>query len=48
MYCMLLVIYVALVVPFRLGFSLDDTRGLAIFGNVMDFSFLIDVILTFF
>jgi len=48
LYCMLLVVYVALVVPYRLGFGLDDTRGLAIFGNVMDFSFLIDVILTFF
>lgn len=45
---MILVIYVALVVPYRLGFGLDDTEAMRKFGVVMDLSFLIDVILTFF
>ena len=48
LYCMSLVIYVALVVPYRLGFGLDDTPGMVKFGRLMDISFLIDVILTFF
>jgi hypothetical protein len=45
---MLLVVYVALVVPYRLGFGMDDTPTIATIGNIMDISFLIDVILTFF
>jgi hypothetical protein len=40
--------YVALVVPFRLGFELVDTRGWKIWGFFVDGSFLVDIILTFF
>jgi hypothetical protein len=45
---MILVIYIAITVPFRLSFNLDDTKSTTIIGRVIDFSFLIDVILTFF
>lgn len=45
---MILVIYVALVVPYRLGLDLEDTTTVLIIGYVMDFSFLTDLILCFF
>lgn len=46
-YVMACVLYVAVVVPFRLGFNLDDTQDVKIVGYVIDFSFLIDMALTF-
>lgn len=48
MYIMLLVIYVAIVVPYRLAFSLEESLATKIVSYVIDFSFLIDIILTFF
>ena len=42
------IMYVALFVPYRLGFGLDDVGAWSIINWVMNFSFLIDVILTFF
>jgi hyperpolarization activated cyclic nucleotide-gated potassium channel 2 len=47
-YCLLLVIYVWVVVPFRLAFGLDDTNEFKIIGYVIDISFLVDIFLTFF
>jgi len=48
LYAMVLVIFITLVVPYRLGFGLEDNDGLMIFGYFMDVCFLVDVILTFF
>jgi hypothetical protein len=48
MYIMLLVIYVAIVVPYRLAFSLEESKATKTISYVIDFSFLIDIILTFF
>jgi hypothetical protein len=47
-YVIFLILYVALVVPYRLGFESDDTPGWIVWGYFLDFSFLIDIILTFF
>lgn len=48
MYCMCLVLYVSLVVPYRLGLDIDDTKTVMIIGYVMDLSFLVDLVLNFF
>ena len=48
MYIMMLVLYVAIVVPYRLAFSLDETVATKSIGYVIDFSFLVDIVLTFF
>lgn len=45
---MMLVLYVALVVPFRLSLDLEDNTGLMVFNIIMDLCFLVDIILTFF
>lgn len=45
---MLLILYVALVVPYRLAVEAKDTKGWKIWGYVIDASFLVDIILTFF
>jgi hypothetical protein len=45
---MLLIFYVALVVPYRLAVEAKDTSGWKIFAIVVDVSFGIDIILTFF
>lgn len=47
MYCMCLVLYVSLVIPYRLGLDLPDTRPITIVGYVMDLSFLLDMCLSF-
>jgi len=47
-WCMLLVLYVALVVPYRLSLDLDDNKGLVVFNIIMDLCFLLDIVLTFF
>lgn len=45
---MLLVFYVAIVVPYKLAFSLEETKTTKIISYLIDFSFFIDIILTFF
>jgi len=47
LYCIGLVIEVAVVAPYRLAFDMEDSVGLRAFGIVMDVSFLIDLIFTF-
>lgn len=47
-WCMILVLYVALVVPFRLSLDLEDNKGLTTFNIIMDLCFLVDIVLTFF
>jgi hypothetical protein len=48
MYIMLLVFYIAIVVPYRLAFSLEESKATKTISYVIDFSFFIDIILTFF
>lgn len=45
---MTLILYVALVVPYRLAIEVEDTKGWKIWGYLIDASFLVDIILTFF
>ena len=45
---MLLIFYVALVVPYRLAVEAKDTLAWKIFGLLVDVSFGVDIILTFF
>jgi hypothetical protein len=47
-YCMVCVVYVGIVVPFRLGFSWEDTTPMVTVSYIIDFTFLLDIILTFF
>ena len=47
-YCLGLVIYVSLVVPYRLGLDLEDSTVVKTIGYIIDLSFLADMILTFF
>ena len=47
-YIFVLVIVVCIVVPFRLAFFLYEDSGWLIFYGIVDISFLIDIILTFF
>jgi CRP-like cAMP-binding protein/MFS family permease len=47
-YVMILILYVALVVPYRLAVEAKDTKGWKIWGYLIDASFLVDIILTFF
>lgn len=46
-FCMILVLYVALVVPFRLGFGMDDTRPFKAVRTFIDVIFVIDIVLSF-
>jgi hypothetical protein len=48
LYIICLIMYVAVVVPFRLGFESEDTKAWKTWGYILDVSFLIDIILTFF
>lgn len=48
LYIICLIMYVALVVPYRLGFQSQDTTPWVVFNAVMDISFGIDIVLTFF
>jgi hypothetical protein len=48
MYCMACVIYIALVVPFRLSFDETPSLTFKVISGWVDVSFLIDIILTFF
>lgn len=48
LYVICLIMYVALVVPFRLGFESEDTAGWVAWGYVVDVSFFTDIVLTFF
>jgi uncharacterized membrane protein len=45
---MALVLYVAIVVPFRLGFNSEETMALRVIGYIIDISFFVDIVLTFF
>jgi len=45
---MALVLYVAIVVPFRLGFNSEETLALRVIGYIIDISFFVDIVLTFF
>lgn len=47
-YIILLVLYVVLVIPFRLGLNMKDSKTTLWIGIVVDFSFLVDLILSFF
>lgn len=46
-YVMVLVFYVVLVLPFRIGLSMKDTTRSIVIGIVIDSSFLVDLILCF-
>jgi hypothetical protein len=46
-WCLICVIYIAIVTPYRLAFVLDDTLPYMTLGYISDVSFLIDLILTF-
>jgi hypothetical protein len=48
MYCMACVIYIALVVPFRLSFDEKPGKAFKVISAWVDVTFLIDIILTFF
>ena len=48
LYIMALVLYVAIVVPFRLGFNSEETMALRVIGYIIDISFFVDIVLTFF
>lgn len=48
MFIMLLVVYVAIVLPYRLAFSLEESKANRIISYMIDISFFIDMILTFF
>ena len=48
MYVMLLIFYVATVVPYRLAVEAKDTKKWKIFSYILDISFAIDIVLTFF
>jgi len=48
LYIMALVLYVAIVVPFRLGFNIEETKVFKVIGYVIDISFFVDMVLTFF
>ena len=48
LYIVCLIMYVALIVPYRLGFDLEDTNRWKIWSYVVDASFGVDIILTFF
>jgi hypothetical protein len=41
-------VYVATVVPVRIGFDLEDDLGWKIWGYILDAAFTIDIVLTFF
>jgi hypothetical protein len=45
---MLCVLFVAVIVPVRLGFNFKDTKFSKYSSNIIDVTFLIDMILTFF
>ena len=45
---MLLVFYVSIVLPYRLGMDLEDSKRIRVIGYFIDVSFLVDMILTFF
>lgn len=47
-FCILLVIYVAIVVPFRLGFGMEDTGAFFAVRTIIDLIFVIDIVLSFF
>jgi hypothetical protein len=48
LYVMCLILYVALVVPYRLAIEANDTRPWKAWGYVVDASFAMDIVLTFF
>ena len=48
MYITVLLMFLTLVVPIRLAFFDNDEIGWVVAYSVIDFSFLIDIILTFF
>ena len=45
---MVCVLFVAVTVPIRLGFNMDETTFSRVITPIIDVSFLIDIILTFF
>jgi hypothetical protein len=47
-YVMLLIVYVAFVVPLRMSFDMEDVGGWKVWVNFMNASFILDIILTFF
>lgn len=47
-YCLLLIIYICIVVPYRLAFAMEDTKAIKTISIVIDVSFLIDIFLQFF
>jgi hypothetical protein len=47
-YVILLIMYVATVVPLRMSFNMEDTGGWNIWVNFMNCSFAFDIVLTFF
>jgi len=48
LYIMAIVFYVAIVMPFRIGFDTGNNLTFRVIDYVIDFSFLIDMLLTFF
>ena len=48
MFVMGWVFYAAIVVPFRLAFVEDESKGWKSVGYIMDAIFLIDLVMTFF
>ena len=47
-YCLILILYVCVVMPFRLAFDLKDNTSLKTIEYLIDGSFLVDIILQFF
>lgn len=45
--CLLFIIYQAIMIPFRLCFDVDASGGLLILENIMDASFMLDIVITF-
>jgi hypothetical protein len=48
LYIGLLILYVALFVPYRMAVEAKDTKGWQVWGYLVDGSFFIDIVLTFF
>lgn len=48
LYISVLILYVALVVPFRMAVEAKDTKVWIAWGFTVDASFLVDIVLTFF
>lgn len=48
MYIGACILYVAIFVPYRMAVEAKDDKGWKIWGYMLDFSFFVDIILTFF